>query len=120
MSESKVCTYLPTATMNEKPIGAGDTESALVNMGHGVIPPPATQRRYWQRGSGARKGWTQARLLILFLVVLSLFWTKSRSPSCATHVQDSRYGALIREYMKHGNRRPNGPLRGSKAEELFL
>ncbi|KAI9574759.1 hypothetical protein HD554DRAFT_2232863 [Boletus coccyginus] len=104
--------------MNEKSAGAGDTKSALVDMGHGVIPPPATQRRYWQRGSGARKGWT--RLVIFFLVVLSLLWTKLRSPSCGTHVQDSKYGALIKEYMKHGNRRPNGPLRGSKAEELFL
>jgi hypothetical protein len=109
--------YLPAAPMDEKRAGARDTKSALVDTGH-VIPPPATQRRYWQRGSSTQKRWT--RLVILFLVVLTFLWTKSRSPSCATHVQDGKYGALIGEYMKHGNRRPNGPLRGSKAEELFL
>ncbi|KAF8551474.1 Zn-dependent exopeptidase [Imleria badia] len=99
--------------MDEKRTGAGDTKSAL-DTGH-VIPPPATQRRYLQPRSGS---WT--RLVILSLVVLSFFWAKSRFPSCATHVLDGRYDTLIREYMKHGNRRPNGPLRGSKAEELFL
>ena len=103
--------------MDEKRAGAGDTESALVNTGH-VTPPPATQRRYWQLGSGTQKRWT--RLVILFLVVLSFLWTKSHFPSCATHVQDGKYSALIKEYMRHGNRKHGGPLRGSKAEELFL
>lgn len=109
--------YLIAAVMNEKRADTGDIKSALVNTGQ-VIPPPATQRRYWQPGSSTQKKWT--RLAIFFLVVLSFLWTRSRSPSGATHVQDGKYDALIREYMKHGDRRPNGPLRGRKAEELFL
>lgn len=114
-SVERTSALVPTAAMDEKRAGASDTKSAL----H-VIPPPATasQRCYSQPGSGARKLWM--RLVILFFVVLSFFWARLRFPSCATHVQDGRYDALIREYMKHGNRRPSGPLRGSKAEELFL
>ena len=107
--------------MDDDKRASGNIKTTFVNTRHGVIPPPATQRRFWKPGSSSVTQKRLTRLVILFLVVLVFFWTKSRSPSHATHVQDdSKYGALIREYMKHGNRRPNGPLRGIKAEELFL
>ena len=85
-----------------------------------LIPSPATQRRPWKPRSGAHKRWTN--LAVLFLVALTFFWTKLCSRS-QVHIQaqdDSKYSTLIREYMKYGNKEPNGPLRGSKAEELFL
>lgn len=104
--------------MDDKRPRAGDIKSVLVNMGQEAIPPPATQRRYWKPGSGTQKKWT--RLAILFLVALSILWSKSYFLPRATHAQDGKYDALVREYLKHGNRRPNGPLRGRKAEELFL
>ncbi|KAG9317382.1 hypothetical protein JVU11DRAFT_1581 [Chiua virens] len=100
--------------------GYADINSALINTGP-VIPPPATQRRYWQPGFSNRKRWI--RLAFSFLLALSLLWVKSHSDclSHATRAQDSKYDALMREYMRHGNRKPHGPpLRGSKAEELFL
>lgn len=110
--------YSSVVVMGEKRVGVGDTKPTLVNNNTGqVIPPPATQQRYWRRGPDSRK--RRTRFAILFLVVLFFFWVKSHFP-CATHVQDGKYSALMREYMKHGNRKPNDPLRGSKAEELFL
>ncbi|KAF8138385.1 hypothetical protein EV363DRAFT_1427308 [Boletus edulis] len=96
----------------------GDTKPAFDNTGWHGMPSPATQRRYWQPGSDCRKKWM--RLVILFCVVLFFFCFNTRFSSCTTRIQDGEYGALIREYMKHGNRTPDGPLRGRKAEELFL
>jgi hypothetical protein len=91
-----------------------DTKAAFASAGY-AIPAPVIQAR---QPISTKKKW--ARWGVAFLVVTTLnLWIQSPSTRRGT-CGGGEYEHLMQEYMKHGNKGPKSPLRGKKAEQLFL